>query len=195
MPWSLLFCVEQHLLVSLQLFLFSSIVTSTVKNNPAVRLLARNASPPQWFPKSSSIWTSSIWHVMAAIWEWECGSMWSFFELQCSLLTRASRIPEDNSKWKDSLDYYIWLAKLAEKGKITGIFFADIYGVHDSFPGQSSDQFRSGATCGQLDPIVFVSAMAAVSKSVSFGITGSTSYINVRTLAPWNFLRVVVLPL
>lgn len=98
---------------------------------------------------------------------------------QFPVLIKRNRLPEDNSKWKDNLDYYIWLAKLAERGKITGIFFADIYGVHDSYPGQSADQFRSGATCAQMDPVVFVSAMAAVSTSVSFGITGSTSYINV----------------
>jgi alkanesulfonate monooxygenase SsuD/methylene tetrahydromethanopterin reductase-like flavin-dependent oxidoreductase (luciferase family) len=71
---------------------------------------------------------------------------------------------------------YIWLAKLAEKGKITGIFFADVYGVDDGFPGQFEAQFRAGANCAQMDPIVFVSAMASVTKSVCFGITGSTSY-------------------
>ncbi|RDW57187.1 hypothetical protein BP6252_13835 [Coleophoma cylindrospora] len=110
----------------------------------------------------------------------------NFFDMSCNgshMGVGMWKIPEDNSKWKDSLDYYIWLAKLAEKGKITGIFFADIYGVHDSYPGQSSDQFRSGATCAQMDPMVWVSAMASVSKSVSFGITGSTSYINPFVLA------------
>lgn len=98
---------------------------------------------------------------------------------QVSVLMNRNRIPEDNSKNKDSLDYYLWLAKLAEKGKITGIFFADTYGVHDAWPGQSDNQFLSSASCGQLDPVVFVSAMAAVTNSVCFGITGSTSYLNV----------------
>lgn len=98
------------------------------------------------------------------------------------LADKVNRLPDDNSKFKDSLDYYLWLARLAEKGKITGIFFADVYGVHETWPGQSDDQFRSGATCGQMDPIVFVSAMASVTKSVGFGITGSTSYINVSGL-------------
>jgi alkanesulfonate monooxygenase SsuD/methylene tetrahydromethanopterin reductase-like flavin-dependent oxidoreductase (luciferase family) len=92
------------------------------------------------------------------------------------------RVPGDNSKNKDSLEYYLWLAKLAEKGKITGIFFADTYGVHDTWPGQTANQFLSGATCAQMDPIVWVSAMASVTKSVSFGITASTSYINVGPL-------------
>ena len=80
---------------------------------------------------------------------------------------------------KDSLEYYLWLAKLAEKGKITGIFFADVYGVDDTFPGQMDIQFKAGANCAQLDPVVLVSAMASVTKSLNFGITGSTSYINV----------------
>lgn len=74
----------------------------------------------------------------------------------------------------------MWLAKLAEKGKITGIFFADVYGVDDTFPGQMEEQFKAGGNCAQMDPVVFVSAMAAVTKSLCFGITGSTSYINVR---------------
>jgi hypothetical protein len=37
------------------------------------------------------------------------------------------RDPKDNSRQKDSLEYYLWLAKLAEKGKITSLFFADTY--------------------------------------------------------------------
>jgi hypothetical protein len=37
--------------------------------------------------------------------------------------------------------------------------------------------FKAGANCGVIDPVTIVSAMAAVTESVSFGITGSTSYI------------------
>jgi hypothetical protein len=35
-----------------------------------------------------------------------------------------------------------------------------------------------------MDPVVMVSAMAAVTKSVAFGITGSTSYIRKLDLGP-----------
>jgi hypothetical protein len=38
------------------------------------------------------------------------------------------RAPGDNTRTKDSVEYNTWLAKLAEKGKITCIFFADVYG-------------------------------------------------------------------
>ena len=85
----------------------------------------------------------------------------------------------DNSSSKDSLEYYVWLAKLAEKGKITSIFLADTYAVMDTYAGRGDASFRGGYAVAQLDPVVFVSAMAQVSKNVSFGITGSTSYITV----------------
>ncbi|KAF2005833.1 Nitrilotriacetate monooxygenase component A/pristinamycin IIA synthase subunit A [Amniculicola lignicola CBS 123094] len=85
--------------------------------------------------------------------------------------------PGDNSYSKDSLDYYIWMAKLAEKAKITGIFFADTYAGHAVYGGNMDAILRSGTQVAQLDPLVIISAMAAVTKSVSIGVTGSTSYI------------------
>lgn len=49
----------------------------------------------------------------------------------------------------------------------------------ETYEGKSDATFRGGSMVAQMDPVVFVSAMAAVTKSVSFGITGSTSYIKV----------------
>ncbi|PMD30652.1 bacterial luciferase-like protein [Hyaloscypha variabilis F] len=51
----------------------------------------------------------------------ECAGQWS--------------APGDNSRTKDRLKYYIDLAKLAEKHKITCIFFADSYADTRSMPG------------------------------------------------------------
>ncbi|EXJ82049.1 hypothetical protein A1O1_08118 [Capronia coronata CBS 617.96] len=110
----------------------------------------------------------------------------NFFEMACNSAHMGLGMwknPGDMQPQKDTLEYYMWLARLAEKGKITGIFFADVYGVDDAFPGQMEAQFKAGGNCAQLDPLVLVSAMAAVTKSVCFGITGSTSYINPFVLA------------
>jgi len=93
------------------------------------------------------------------------------------LLIKISRDPKDNSRDKDRLEYYIWLAKLADKGKITSIFFADGYGLMQTYQGKPDATFRGGSMVAYLDPVVLISAMAAVSKSVAFGITSSTSYI------------------
>ena len=68
--------------------------------------------------------------------------------------------PGDNSYSKDSLDYYIWLAKLAEKAKITGIFFADTYAGHAVYGGNMDAILRAGTQVAQLDPLVIISAMA-----------------------------------
>ncbi|KAH8781852.1 monooxygenase [Hyaloscypha finlandica] len=121
----------------------------------------------------------------------------NFFEMTCTGNHMAVGLWQnegDNSRTKDTIDYYMWMAKLADKGKISCIFFADTYGgtytIGDIYLIRKSDAaYRSGGSVGQTDPTVWVSAMAAVSKNVSFGITGSTSYINPFILArTWSTL-------
>lgn len=104
----------------------------------------------------------------------------NFFELACNsshMCTGQWKDPSDNTSGKSSLDHYVWLAKLAEKGKITSIFFADVYGIFDVYQGKPDAIFAGGSMCAYLDPVPLISAMALVTKSVSFGITGSTTYI------------------
>jgi alkanesulfonate monooxygenase SsuD/methylene tetrahydromethanopterin reductase-like flavin-dependent oxidoreductase (luciferase family) len=101
-----------------------------------------------------------------------------------SMFTVSIRNPNDNSRGKDRLEYYIWLAKIAERGKISCIFFADAYGVLEVYKGSSNTQFRGGNHVAKLEPTLLVGTMAAVTKSVGFGITGSTSYI-----APYQLAR------
>lgn len=87
----------------------------------------------------------------------------NFFETACTGNHEAAgqwRRPGDNSRTKDSLDYYINMAKLAEKGKITCIFFADTYAGHDIYRGNMDAVFKAGAQVAQLDPLVIISAMA-----------------------------------
>jgi hypothetical protein len=44
------------------------------------------------------------------------------------------------------------MAKLAEKAKITSIFFADTYAGHDVYGGNMDAVFRAGTQVAQLDP-------------------------------------------
>ncbi|KAH6669953.1 luciferase-like domain-containing protein [Halenospora varia] len=104
----------------------------------------------------------------------------NFFDAACTGSNTAIGMwkdPKDNSRSKDRLEYWLWLAKLAEKGKITAIFLADSYGGHNILNNSAAAQYKGGSHVGKLDPLMTVSAMAAVTKSVSFGITASTSYI------------------
>lgn len=90
------------------------------------------------------------------------------------------------SRHKDRLEYYIWLAKMAEKGKITSIFFADLYGTHDVYGGNADATFKGGLWVAMLDPVVLISAMAQATKSISFAVTGSTSYLSMSSLSYGN---------
>ena len=75
------------------------------------------------------------------------------------------------------MEYWLWLAKIAERGKISAIFFADSYGGQEIYNESKDAQYRGGSHVAKLEPTTVISAMATVSKSVGFGITGSTSYI------------------
>jgi len=45
---------------------------------------------------------------------------------------------------KDRMEYYVDLAKLAEKGKITSIFFTDEYGNSETYEKSASSHFIGG---------------------------------------------------
>jgi alkanesulfonate monooxygenase SsuD/methylene tetrahydromethanopterin reductase-like flavin-dependent oxidoreductase (luciferase family) len=47
-----------------------------------------------------------------------------------------------------------------------------------TYQGKIDALMKGGSMVGYLDPVTLISAMAAVTKSVAFGITGSTSYIS-----------------
>ncbi|ROV98418.1 hypothetical protein VMCG_07107 [Cytospora schulzeri] len=66
--------------------------------------------------------------------------------------------PKDKSATKRDLEYWIELAKLLERGGINALFLADTYGGYDTYEAQP------------------ISAMAAVTKNLAFGITASTSF-------------------
>ena len=68
------------------------------------------------------------------------------------------------------MEYWLWLAKLAEKGKITSIFIADSYAGHNIYGGSADASYNGGSHIGKLDPLMTVSAMAAVTKSVILGL-------------------------
>lgn len=87
----------------------------------------------------------------------------NFFETACRGNHESSgqwSRPGDNSHTKDSLDYYINMAKLAEKAKISAIFFADTYAGHAVYGGNMDAILRAGTQVAQLDPLVIISAMA-----------------------------------
>ena len=94
------------------------------------------------------------------------------------------RHPRDRSRHYNDLDYWTSLAKLLESGTFDGLFIADVLGTYDVYGGNNVAAIRNGAQVPVNDPILLVSAMAAVTENLGFGITAGTSYEH-----PYPFAR------
>ncbi|KAK1233024.1 hypothetical protein PQX77_003827 [Marasmius sp. AFHP31] len=79
--------------------------------------------------------------------------------------------------------YWTDTAKLLENGKFDGIFLADVWGGYDVYKGNLDPALASGAQFPVIDPLMTISAMASVTKNLSFGITATTSYEHPYALA------------
>jgi len=84
--------------------------------------------------------------------------------------------PRDTSLHYTDLDYWVDFARTAERGKLDGIFLADIVGVYDVYKGSPAPVIEAGAQIPVNDPLMPISAMAYVTKHLGFGVTVNTTY-------------------
>lgn len=84
--------------------------------------------------------------------------------------------PRDQSMRYTDLDYWTDLAITAERGKLDGLFLADIVGVYDVYKGSPAPTIETGAQIPVNDPLIPISAMAHVTKHLGFGVTVNTTY-------------------
>ncbi|MCX5506283.1 LLM class flavin-dependent oxidoreductase [Pseudomonas sp. BJa3] len=92
--------------------------------------------------------------------------------------------PRDTSTQYKTLDYWTDLARLLERGLFDGLFIADIVGTYDVY-GQSLDvTLKESIQLPVNDPLLLVSAMAAVTRHLGFGLTANLTYE-----APYLFAR------
>ncbi|KAL6362206.1 hypothetical protein LRP88_04283 [Fusarium phalaenopsidis] len=86
--------------------------------------------------------------------------------------------PDDHSSEFNTLQHWVKLAKLLEKADFHGIFIADVLGAYDVYKGPRNVEpaASSGAQFPVNDPFGPVSAMAAATESIGFGLTVSTTF-------------------
>ncbi|OTB04323.1 hypothetical protein M426DRAFT_156470 [Hypoxylon sp. CI-4A] len=84
--------------------------------------------------------------------------------------------PVDKSATKRKLEYWVELAKLLDKGGFNALFLADTYGGYDTYESSLDNCIRRAAQWPMTDPTIPITAMAAVTKNLSFAITASTSF-------------------
>ncbi len=94
------------------------------------------------------------------------------------------RHPEDQSHRYNEISYWTEMATLLEEGLFDGIFIADVLGTYDVYGGTNEAALRNGAQVPVADPLMLVSAMAAVTKNLGFGVTAGTAYEH-----PYPFAR------
>ena len=94
------------------------------------------------------------------------------------------RHPLDQSARYTQLGYWTELAQLLERGHFDGLFIADVLGTYDVYGDSNEAAIRHGAQVPVNDPMLLVSAMAAVTEHLGFGVTAGTAYEH-----PYPFAR------
>ena len=92
--------------------------------------------------------------------------------------------PRDESHRFNELSYWTNLAKTLEEGLFDGLFIADITGVYDVYQNGIDLTLKESIQLPSHDPSTLVSAMAAVTQNLGFGITVNLSYES-----PYQFAR------
>lgn len=94
------------------------------------------------------------------------------------------RHPEDRARDYNTIGYWTELAQTLERGLFDGLFIADVLGTYDVYGATNVAPLRAGAQVPVNDPMLLVSAMAAVTEHLGFGVTAGTAYEH-----PYPFAR------
>uniref|UniRef100_UPI003D067068 LLM class flavin-dependent oxidoreductase n=1 Tax=Alcaligenes faecalis TaxID=511 RepID=UPI003D067068 len=92
--------------------------------------------------------------------------------------------PRDQSTQYHTLKYWTGLAQTLEKGLFDGIFLADVVGYYDVYQQGVDLTLREGIQLPVNNPWLLVSAMAAVTQHIGFGLTASVAAHH-----PYTFAR------
>jgi FMN-dependent oxidoreductase (nitrilotriacetate monooxygenase family) len=84
--------------------------------------------------------------------------------------------PRDRSADYTSLDHWIELARLLERGMFDGLFLADILGVYDVYQNSPDPSLRASVQIPLIDPLALVPAMAHATTNLGFGVTCNLAY-------------------
>jgi FMN-dependent oxidoreductase (nitrilotriacetate monooxygenase family) len=86
------------------------------------------------------------------------------------------RHPEEQAARYRDLSYWIDYARLLERGRFDGLFFADMLGAYDVYRGSPAPALAEGIQIPLNDPRYLIPAMAAATEHLGFAVTVSTTY-------------------
>lgn len=86
------------------------------------------------------------------------------------------RHPRDTSADYRSLDHWVELAKLLERGKFDALFLADVLGVYDVYGGGTDTALREAVQVPVNDPLLIIPPMAHATEHLGFAVTCNLSH-------------------
>lgn len=86
------------------------------------------------------------------------------------------RHPRDRTYRYTSIEYWVELARSLETSGFDCLFIADALGLIDVYGASPAPSLKHGIQSPLIDPLLLVSAMAAATKKLGFGVTLSTTY-------------------
>lgn len=93
------------------------------------------------------------------------------------------RHPRSRATEYNTIKYWTDLAQILEKGFFDGVFLADVVGIYDIYKNSAAPAIEGGAQVPVNDPFMQISAMAAVTEHLGFGVTSAVTYEQPYTLA------------
>ena len=84
----------------------------------------------------------------------------------------------------NSLEPWLELARIAEKGCLDTIFLADVMGLYDNYEDGADTSFREAMQVPVNDPMLLIPAMASVTRHLGFAFTSSVLQAH-----PFTFAR------
>ena len=86
----------------------------------------------------------------------------------------AWRLPDMDPQKEQSLDHYLAVAKLAERGKFDMIFFADTVAIRES--ALDPDTLSRNSTLARIEPLMILAGVASQTAHIGLAATASTTY-------------------
>lgn len=83
------------------------------------------------------------------------------------------RHPSSQASKYNDIDYWTNLARELERGCFDTMFIADVVGLYDVYRGTAEMALKDAAQVPVNDPFGAISAMAAVTSNVGFGVTAA----------------------
>ncbi|MDM0029954.1 LLM class flavin-dependent oxidoreductase [Variovorax saccharolyticus] len=84
--------------------------------------------------------------------------------------------PRDESAAYNTIEHWTGIARTLERGLFDGLFIADIVGVYDVYQHNVDATLRESIQLPVNDPMLLISATAAVTRNLGFGVTVNLSY-------------------